>query len=283
MSLTYKEVFMIKIICDSTLSIPKDMIEKYDISIVSLKISLGDVEYVESTPDTYHEFYDMLLSSEEFPKTTQPSVQDFADVYNKVVSEGNEAIVFCIGSVLSGTVNGATTALSLVDGASDKISVIDTQSCSQMGLAIVEEAIKDIENGLSREQVVQNVNENIKKVEICFCPDTLEYLKRGGRLSRLSARIGEILKIKPILSFRENTLTSVRKVIGVSKSIPILVARIPETAKKIYACCAAGSKHFEALLQKIKERFPNRNILEGLICPVVTSHVGPAVGVAWME
>ena len=142
---------------------------------------------------------------------------------------------------------------------------------------------KDIENGLSRKEVVKNVNENIKKVEICFCPDSLEYLKRGGRLSRVSATIGEILKIKPILSFRENTLVCVRKVLGVAKSIPYLVNRIPETAKKIYACCAAGSKHFDALKQKIKERFPNRTIFEGLICPVVTSHVGPAVGVAWME
>ena len=274
---------MIKIICDSTLSIPKDMIEKYDISIVSLKINWSDGEYIESTPDTYQEFYDKLISTQEIPKTTQPSTQEFADVYQKVVDDGNEAIVFCIGSVLSGTSNGATAALSLVDGASEKITVIDTQSCSQMGLAIVEEAIKDIENGLSREEVVKNVNENIKKVEICFCPDSLEYLKRGGRLSRVSATIGEILKIKPILSFRENTLVCVRKVLGVAKSIPYLVNRIPATAKKIYACCAAGSKHFDALKQKIKERFPNRTIFEGLICPVVTSHVGPAVGVAWME
>ncbi len=274
---------MIKIISDSTLSITKDLIDKYDISIVPLKINFGDYEYVESTPDTYQEFYDKLLSSEEYPKTTQPSVQEFADAYQKVIDGDNEAIVFCIGSRLSGTINGATTALSLVEGASDRISVIDTQSCSQMGLELVLNAIADIEKGLQREEIVNNILDNIKKVEICFCPDNLEYLRRGGRLGKVSAVIGEILKIKPILSFRENTLTCVRKVLGITKSIPILVNRIPETARKIYACCAAGSKYFDMLKEKLKERFPNRNILEGLICPVVTSHVGPAVGVAWME
>ncbi len=274
---------MIKIITDSTLSVSKEMRDKYDIKIISLKINLGDEEYVEGTPDTYQEFYDKMLASSEFPKTTQPSVQEFADAYQKVIDDGNEAIVFCIGSALSGTSNGATTALSLVEGANQKISVVDTQSCSQMGLALIEEAIKDIESGLTREQVVENIYNNIKKVEICFCPDNLEYLRRGGRLSKVSAKIGEILKIKPILSFRENTLVCVRKVLGVAKAIPFLVARVPETAKKIYACCAAGSKYFAEIQEKLKERFPNHTILQGLICPVVTSHVGPAVGVAWME
>ena len=274
---------MIKIITDSTAAVTKEMIEKYDIKVISLKINLGDKEYVESTPDTYQEYYDMMLASEEFPKTTQPPVQEFADAYEKVVKEGNEAIVFCIGSVLSGTINGATTALSLVDGASDKISVIDTQSCAQQGLMLIIEALEDIEKGLSREQVVANVKENIKKVEICFCPENLEYLRRGGRLSKVSAVLGEILKIKPVLSFRENTLSCVKKVLGIAKAIPFMVARVPETAKRIYACCAAGSKYFAMIQEKLRERFPNHPILEGLICPVVTSHVGPAVGVAWME
>lgn len=274
---------MIKIISDSTASITQDMIDKYDITVVPLKLNIGDELYVERTPDTYHEFYSKMLASREFPKTTQPSVQEFADAYEKVVKAGDEAIVFCIGSILSGTVNGATTALSQVEGASERITVVDSRSCGQQGLLILQEAIKDIESGLTREQVVENIYKNIPKAEIIFCPDNLEYLRRGGRLNRVRAVVGEILKIKPILSFRDNTLVVARKVLGIAKAIPLMIARVPETAKKILACCAADSKFFGQLLQKLKERFPDRNIEEGLMSPVVTSHVGPAVGIAWIE
>lgn len=274
---------MIKIITDSTASVSREYAQQHDIAIVPLKINIGEREFIEGTPDTYQEFYDAMLASREFPKTTQPSTQEYIDAFQKVVDDGNEAIVFCIGSYLSGSYNGACLAAKQVDGADEKITVVDSNCCSQTTLMLIEEAIADIEKGLSRDEVVANIEKNIKTAEICFCPDNLEYLKRGGRLGKVSAVIGTILKIKPLLSFKENTLKCVHKVMGIAKAIPLMISRIPENAKKIYALSAVNSKYFAMLLAKVKERFPNREICTGDICPVVSSHVGPAVGVSWIE
>ncbi len=274
---------MIKIITDSTASVSREYAQQHDIAIVPLKINIGEREFLEGTPDTYQEFYDAMLASREFPKTTQPSTQEYIDAFQKVVDDGNEAIVFCIGSYLSGSYNGACLAARQVEGADEKITVVDSNCCSQTTLMLIEEAIADIEKGLSRDEVVANIEKNIKTAEICFCPDNLEYLKRGGRLGKVSAVIGTILKIKPLLSFKENTLKCVHKVMGIAKAIPLMISRIPENAKKIYALSAVNSKYFATLLAKVKERFPNREICTGDICPVVSSHVGPAVGVSWIE
>lgn len=274
---------MIKIITDSTASVTKEYAAQHDIAIVPLKINIGEREFFEGTPDTYQEFYTAMLSSREFPKTTQPSTQAYMDAFQKIVDAGDEAIVFCIGSYLSGSYNGACLALKEVAGGGDRITVVDSNCCGQTTLMLIEDAVADIEKGLSREEIVANIQKDIKGAEICFCPDNLEYLRRGGRLGKISAMLGTILKIKPLLSFKENTLKCVHKVIGIAKAIPLMIARIPETARKIYALSAVNSKYFSLLLEKVKERFPNREILTGEICPVVSSHVGPAVGVSWVE
>lgn len=272
---------MIKLIVDSTFALAKSYAEEKDIEVVSLKLTLDDKTTDEGFSDSWNEFYTRLKASKSFPITSQPSPQTFVEAIERIYSKNADAeiIILTLSQALSGTVNAARLASEEFPG--KKIAVIDSESASVCGRIMVEEIVEYIEAGKTFEeitgQIIPVIKENLK---IDFVPASMEYLKRGGRVGKLSATIASILKIKPIFNFSKGLVSVTKKVLGMGKAISDLVMLLPQKIKKLYVCFIADSSEAE----KLKEKLSQKGVKWDGVCdtgPVFGSHVGPgAIGLA---
>jgi len=272
---------MIKIVVDSTAGIEKKFVLENNLTVVPLKILFSDEEYVEGYPGEYDAFYEKIDKTKEFPKTSLPSPESFAKVFSNLTENGDEVICITISSTLSGTYNSANMASQEF---LNKVSVIDSDGCCQTIFFLVEETLEMIKAGKSKTEIVDAITALRDKTAMHFVPENLDYLKHGGRISLLTASIGTILKIKPLLLFKGGKLSNTCKVIGMNKAVNELVSKISENVRKIYVCCIGKSSHYEALKIKVVEKFKNISVRFGEISPVMGTHVGPGtLGIACLS
>ncbi len=271
---------MIKIITDSTAYIPLEYLKENDITVIPLRILYDDEEFDEGLPGSYESFFEKFTRTKIFPKTSQPSLMQFIDTYNKIIDNGDEAIVYTISYVLSGTNSVANLAKSQCKFP-EKITVIDSQNCCQTTWGLIMETKEMIDKGMSRDEIIQEIAKLQIGSQVTFVPDSLEYLKRGGRIGKLSATIGNLLQLKPILTFNQSNLNCAKKVIGTNKAIAELISMIPKNIKRLFIIHIANSKFFDLLKNKLKGMF-NVPTYEGEVGPVVAAHIGPAIGVCWI-
>lgn len=271
---------MIKIITDSTAYIPEEYILQNDITVIPLRVLFNEEEFDEGLPGSYDSFFEKFTKNKTFPKTSQPSLSHFIDVYNNVIDNGDEAIVFTISTTLSGTNSVANLGKNQCKEP-DKITVIDSQNCCQTTWGLIMETKDMIDSGMSREEIVNAIAKLQIGSQVSFVPDSLEYLKRGGRIGKVSATIGSLLQIKPILSFNQGVLSCPKKIIGINKAISELISMIPQNIKRLFIIHIANSKFFDLLKSKLKGLF-DVPTYEGEVGPVVASHIGPAIGVCYI-
>ncbi len=272
---------MIKIITDSTAYMPSDYIKNNNITVIPLRVLFNEEEFEEGAPGSYDDFFEKFTKTKVFPKTSQPSLETFIDEYNKIIDAGDEAIVFTISFTLSGTYSAANLAKEQCKNP-EKITVIDSKSCCQNVWGYVMETLDMIKEGFSREQIVKEIEKLQVNSQISFVPDSLEYLKRGGRIGKVSATIGTLLQLKPLLAFKEGVLGCAKKVIGISKAIQELIGMIPKNIKRLFIIHIANSKFFDMLKTQMEGKFEDVPTYEGEIGPVVAAHIGPAIGVSWI-
>lgn len=272
---------MIKILTDSTAYLPENYAKENDIKVIPLRVLFDDEEFDEGYPGSYDEFFEKFTRTKIFPKTSQPSLQVFIDEYNHIIDEGNEAIVFTISYTLSGTFSVANLAKAQCK-CPEKISVIDSKSCCQATWGFIMESVDMIKKGFSRQQIEEEISHLQVNSQITFVPDSLEYLKRGGRIGKVSAAVGSLLQLKPILAFKEGVLGCVKKTMGIAKAIQDLIAMIPQNIKRLFIIHIANTKFFDMLKKQLDGKFKNVPTYEGEIGPVVAAHIGPAIGVAWI-
>ena len=272
---------MIKIITDSTSYIPSDYIKEHDITVVPLRVLFNNEEFEEGPPGTYDEFFEKFTKTKTFPKTSQPSLVAFMDLYNKFIAEGHEVIVFTISFTLSGTYSVANLAKEQCS-CPEKVTVIDSKSCAQNVWGYIMETEEMIAKGYTRAQIEEEIAKLQVSSQISFVPDSLEYLKRGGRIGKVSATIGSLLQLKPILAFRGGILSCAKKTIGMARAIADVIETIPKKIKRLFVIHIANTKFFDLLKSKLKGKFEEVPTYEGEIGPVVAAHIGPAVGVSWI-
>ena len=277
---------MIKIIVDSTAYTPKEYAEANDITVIPLRVLYKDKEFDEGFPGTYDEFFEDFTKTKVFPKTSQPSLEAFTEEYNKAIKNGDEVLVFTISSTLSGTYSVANLAKEQCDDPS-KVYVIDTLANTQTILGYVMEAVNMRSAGATCEEIIAKINSFMDNSAVSFIPDTLEYLAKGGRIGKVTATVGSILQIKPIVTFKKGVLTN-KKSFGMQKAIKDLIATLPEKIKRLFIIHIATTKFFE-MLKKFVYEFLNKRkdkdtieVYEGEVGPVNATHVGPAIGLAWV-
>ncbi|MGO1818677.1 MAG: DegV family protein, partial [Senegalia sp. (in: firmicutes)] len=190
----------IALITDSTCDLPKEIIDEYNIKIMPLKVIYSDGEYKDKVDIQPEDIYKRF--SEEVPKTSLPSLGDCIDLFEKLKSEGyTHLIVTTISSGLSGTINMMKNAKNTVEDL--EIEIIDSKSLS-MGLGYpVLEGAKELKRTNDYVKTIERIKEVITKTDTFYVVETLEYLKKGGRIGRVEGTIGELLKIKPIISINK--------------------------------------------------------------------------------
>lgn len=185
---------------------------KHTVEVVPLNIHVGQEEYLDGVTITKDEFYEKMASSEVLPKTSQPSPQQFFDVFKKYIDEGKTILSLSISSELSGTFQSATIARDmLTEEEQKKVTLIDTTSVSAVVLLLLKKADDLLNDGTSLEDVVSWIEENKQKAKVYALLDTLENLKKGGRISAAQALIGGLLTIKPLVTIANGKVETLGK------------------------------------------------------------------------
>lgn len=270
---------MIRIITDSTCSPLESYNKKNNIIVNPLKILFEDEEFVESEK-LYEKIYQKMIDTREIPKTSQPSVDSFIQIYNKVIEDGDEGLVLTLSETLSGTYNCACLAKQSCSDPS-KIHILDTQSIGQSSVGYVYEAVEMIKKGKTVKEIIKYIQKLQKNSAIAFIPESFDNLKKNGRIGNLKAVVASFLKIKPILTFKEGVLKD-KKSIGMTKAINDLIKEVPQNLKRLFIIKASFPEYFDSFKEKVLSIFKNVPIELGIVSPVVGAHVGTCIGLAWV-
>ena len=268
---------MIKIMVDSSSDCRKE--DGFFDICVPLTVSIGGKDYRSGVDLSADEFYELLTTSQEFPKTSQPSPEAFAQEFEKIKEAGDEVICLTLSSALSGTYQSAVIAKSMVDY--EGIYIVDTLCVTHMIGILAKFAREQIAAGVPAAQIAQQCEELKSKIKVLAGVDTLEYLYKGGRLSRASAAVGEIAGIKPIITITaEGTITTAGKAIGIPRAIQTILTKLksyePDDRFPLYTLCTCGTENLEALEKKLAAAgFESAGRLQ--VGSTIGAHAGPGV------
>ena len=211
----------VKIIIDSTTDTTAAV--RKQCAVVPLTVNFGDTEYIDGVTINHSQFYEKLVESDTLPTTSQPTPDAFAQEFQKVADAGQKAVVLTISSKLSGTYQSATIAAMDFPGT---IYVVDSQTAAIGAGILAELAVELAESGMDAEAIVQRLNEERENVCLIAMLDTLEYLKKGGRISKTVAFAGELLSIKPVVCIQDGEIRILGKARGSRQANNLLVKEI---------------------------------------------------------
>lgn len=271
----------IKVLCDSMCDIPEEIKEKDYLEIIPLTINIDGKEYKDGVDFTKEEFYHILKTSENLPKTSQATYMQFKESFEKYVSEGYDVICFTGSSKASGTYQSATMAKNDVDG---NIYIFDTLFLSLGSGQYVIKACELIEEtDLSAKEIVDKLEEIRGSVNLFFVPFTLDYLKESGRLPSVVSFVGNMLNIKPICTMEDGKNKIVSKVRGTKQVASKLVDMILEAndndleSKIITIGYGSNESDFEKLKEEVAKRVKAKKVFITRGGSCICSHTGPEI------
>ncbi|MGF7186079.1 DegV family protein with EDD domain [Desulfitispora alkaliphila] len=277
----------VKVITDSTSYIPKQIREKLSITVISLSINFETETFLEEELDN-HVFYEKMDQSADVPTSSQPSLNDFCKHFEQQVNSGNAVVGVFLSADMSGTFSTAQSAKKLVleKYPEAEIELVDSRSnCMELGFATIV-AAKAAKAGESVAEVAASAHHVISRSRFLFTPDTLSYLKKGGRIGGAAALVGTVLQIKPILTVVDGKTSVFTKVRTKKKAIETIVnAFLEDVSNKGLGDATVHHINNEAegreVAELIKEK-TGKTISLTSIGPVIGLHVGPgAIGIAY--
>mgnify|MGYP000865456206 CR=1 FL=1 len=267
----------IRIVTDSTCDLPREIVEENGIKVVRLYIHINDKNYLDEIDLTRHEYYERLPSIHPPATTAIPSTDVFKKAYDSLAEEGaTEILSIHISHKLSGMVNVAEAAAR--ETTSAKVTVLDSRQLSMATGFEALEAAKAAREGKSVKEILARLNELIPHLHVFAALDTLEYLRRGGRMNFAFSAIGTLLKVKPILKMFDGEPAS-EKVRTRQKALN----RLKELLEKYspYDKLAILHSNAEAaareVLDEVKHLVPAGDVLMGELNPILGTHLGPGV------
>jgi len=272
------------IITDSTSDLPLDFVEENKIHIVPLNIHLQDSLYKDGVDIQPSELYYRLRTEDIFPQTSQPSAGEFMEIY-QTLKPDDEVLVLCLSSELSGTYQSAEMARDMVAEQIDaEIHVVDSRSVSLgLGMQVIH-AQKCFAEGKDMAQTLSELAEIRRRMRLIFAVDTLEYLARGGRISQLSKRLGNLLQLKPVLHLEEGRIEVLDKVRTRSKAVQRILEifyKEASQAQQVVILHIDAPTEGQQLAQKVQEYY-HGPLLLAQCGAVIGSHAGPGtVGICW--
>lgn len=278
---------MIKIVTDSTSYIPQTLLKQYDISVVSLGVLLND-ENIRELDIEDATFYEKMAKAPEIPSSSQPTPYEMYTTLENLIKEGHSIVGIFLSSEMSGTYANAlsTRQMLLENYPNAKIEIMDSRTnCMQLGF-IALAAAKTAAEGLSMEEVIAAANDVRLHSRFLFTPDTLTYLKKGGRIGGASALVGTLLQIKPILTVLDGKTSVFTKVRTKKKAIDALVAGLMEDLKlrdlgEVIVHHINCPEEGRALANRLEATL-GRPVQIQSIGPVIGVHVGPgSIGLAY--
>ena len=268
----------VRIVTDSTGSLPAEVVEAHGIAVVPLHVRFGATDYTEGEDLSAEEFYRLLETLPDHPATSQPNPAEFGAVYDRVASDGDPIVSIHISSKLSKTVESARQAAAARPDL--RIETVDSGSVSMaLGLQVVE-AAKAAAGGAGPEEIVELVAQLGPRSHCAFVVPTLEYLRRGGRIGGAAAFLGSLLKLKPVLHVEDGQVEPVTRVRSFSKAHVALQEYVRERAPNGVHSAAilhtAAEDHRQRIETDLLGEFPPAEELfpDVIIGPVIGAHTG---------
>lgn len=267
----------LRIVTDSSSDYTREQAATLKIDVVPLILTFDGNDYKDGIDLSKEAFYDYLINQKKYPKTSQPSPEQFVEIFKDAQEKEETVLVLPIAKSLSGTYNAAMIAREIVGYA--KIYIVD--SCTTIaGLQIlVEEALKKNQEGCSIEEILQVIEQLKKKIVVVACMDTLEYLSKGGRLSTMEAFLGNLVNIKPIIKFKEDgSIGILARPFGrirANRALLNFYKENPADKKyKLYYYYSYEKSNLDVLVDKMKHEELYQEGEYVNLSPAVGSHIG---------
>jgi DegV family protein with EDD domain len=273
---------VVKIVTDSVGGIPSAVAEELGITVIPLNVHFGSETYRDGIDLTTEQFYAKLAQSKVFPKTTVPPLSVFVDAYDRLAEETGEIAVITFSQKLGASYDSAQQAKELMKRKC-RVEVIDSKWATMAQGFIVMAAARAAKDGAKIDQVVDLVRLNSRRADIRVAFDTLEYLKRGGRIGKAQVFLGTVLNVHPVLGMRDGEVYPFTRERSRAKAIDYLYhfAMSYSRIEGIAVEDATTPDEADELARRLGTKFPKERIYRAKVSPVVGAHVGPHVlGVA---
>lgn len=277
----------VRIVIDSTSDVTPEV--RAQCTVVPLTVHFGEEEYIDGVTMNHRQFYEKLIESDVLPTTSQPTPEAFAQVYREAKEAGEEVVVLTIAAKLSGTYQSACIAAMDFPG---MVHVVDSQTAAIGGGILAELAVELARQGLTAAQIAEELTRRREDVCLVAMLDTLEFLKRGGRLSKTAAFAGALLSIKPVITLQKGEIVVLGKARGSKQANNLLATEIQKAGGANFSApiLLGYSGLSDELLRKyIADSAPlwegqTQQLRATPICGVIGTHAGPgAIAVAFFK
>lgn len=279
---------MVEIISDSAADFEPRELRQLNITCIPLTVMFGETEYQENVSLSKDQFYELLSSTGEFPKTSQASPQVLMDLFENAHARGDGAVYISLASALSGTYQSAVMTKNLLSY--EDCFVVDSRNATGGQRMLLEYAVQLRDEGKTAAEIAAGVETLRERIVLYACIDTLEYLYRGGRISQTVYKLGTLANIKPIIAVEKDGSIGVpAKAMGMRKGMDLLCkrveARVPDEEFPLYVMYTDKRAVAEKLAEKLREH--GHEILDEHIIRVgaaIGTHIGPdACGLVYVE
>lgn len=278
---------MLRIITDSASDFTKEELEKLNIDYISLNVSFDNTTYREEKDISKENFYKLLTTSEVFPRTSQPSPMELIDILEDAKAKGDDVLGIFLSSKVSGTYNSCVMFKNQVE--IENCYFIDSLTGSAGLRILVNEAVKLRNENKSLNEIVEAIEELKKRVKFLIVADTLDYLAKGGRISALTGKLGNLLKFKPLLTVNDGVVEMISKPRGLKSAMEELIVKIVndkiDNNYPIYGMYSIEKGNALKFIDKLMQtgiEIPLDHLY--LVGAVIGSHLGPnGFGVAYIS
>jgi DegV family protein with EDD domain len=268
----------VKIVTDTVADLPLQVVKELGITVIPLLVRFGEQVYRDGVDLTADEFYAKLATSKVLPVTSVPSPTTFAQAYDKLAEGTDEILAIILSSKLSATYEVALQSVGLMRQKC-RVEVVDSRWATMAEGFIVMKAARAAQAGASLDEVIKVARNTIPRAAFYAAFDTLEYLRRGGRIGKAQAFLGSMLKINPIITFKDGVVEPAGRTRSRAKAIDRLYnfvlsySNIEEMAVEDTACPGEA----EALVERLSSRFPKERIYRSKMTPAIGTHTGPGL------
>jgi DegV family protein with EDD domain len=275
----------IAIVTDSTSDLPPDLVARHGITVVPLNVHFGDEIFRDGVDLSSDAFLRRLASSAELPTTSQPAAGVFEAAFRRLAADHDAIVAVLISSKLSGTIDSATIAKEAVADLIP-VEIVDSLSASlSLGFQVIH-ATELAASGLEAPEIAARLRAETDRYHVVFFADTLEYLRRGGRIGKAQALLGSLLSIKPLLLVAEGQVVPLERARTRTRAVSGLVefAKGFPKSHRLGVLHSTTSEDAEALVMQLEPFAPVSEIVVARFGPVILTHLGPgAMGVVIQE
>jgi len=268
----------VKIVTDSVADLPPDVVKELGITVIPLLVRFGEKVYRDGVDLTAEQFYKKLKQSKTLPGTSVPSPGTFAEAYDKLAEDTDGILAIILSSKLSGTYEVANQSIGLMNKKC-RVEVIDSEWATMTQGFIVMKAAKAAQAGATLDEVIAITQKTMLRVDFLCTFDTLEYLRRGGRIGKAQTFLGSVLRVNPLITLRDGVVQPAGRAHSRSKAIERLYSfamsysSIEEMAVEDTAC----PDEAETLVERLSAEFPKERIYRSKMTPAIGTHTGPGL------